>query len=85
VLADESSRPEPPAVHSEWRVGPARPSSQLAPFALGRNRLAVAPGRDADRQLVIERLEPHASFDLAEPFARIREAIEEAHRTSRAA
>ncbi|MBI3462720.1 MAG: hypothetical protein HY000_06615 [Planctomycetes bacterium] len=53
---------------------------------LGRNRLAVAAGRSDDRQEIARRLEPLAeTFDLAEPFARIREALEEAQRGSRAA
>ncbi len=51
----------------------------MAPFQLGRNRLAVPERADADRRLIAERLGELAdSFDLAEPFARIREAIEEA-------
>ena len=50
-----------------------------APFQLGCNRLALPGQADADRRLVAERLGELAdSFDLAEPFARIREAIEEA-------
>lgn len=53
-------------------------------FAFGRNRLAVSPERDADRATIQERLaELNASFDLAEPFDRIREAIEEAQRVGR--
>ena len=51
----------------------------MTPFQLGRNRLAVPERADADRRLIAERLGELAdSFDLAEPFARIREAIEEA-------
>ena len=38
------------------------------------------PTRDADRQTIAERLEALADFDLSEPFGRIREAVEEAHR-----
>jgi hypothetical protein len=57
---------------------------QFTVFALGRNRLAVAPDRDADRSAIQERLaELGESFDLAEPFDRIREAIEEAQRVGR--
>jgi hypothetical protein len=55
-------------------------------FQLGRNRLAVAAGRSDDRQEITKRLEALSeSFDLAEPFARIREAIEEAQRGTRPA
>ena len=54
---------------------------QLEEFHLGRNHLAV-PGRVAgERGAITERLSDLGeSFDLAEPFGRIREAIEEARR-----
>jgi hypothetical protein len=53
--------------------------SGLVTFAVGRNRLAVPQRADGDRQRIIERLaETAESLDLAEPFTRIREAIEEA-------
>lgn len=53
-------------------------------FAFGRNRLSVPMDRAADRTAIEERLvELGQSFDLAEPFARIREAIEEAQRVGR--
>lgn len=55
-----------------------------APFALGRNRVAVGTAHDEDRHAITERLDRIAeAFDLAEPFARIREAIDEAQRTGR--
>jgi hypothetical protein len=65
-----------------WRVDAAHPGSlPLTAFRLGRNRLAVADHWPADRQLVVQRLADLAdSFDLTEPFGRIREAIEEARR-----
>ncbi|MHB1034366.1 MAG: hypothetical protein ACYC35_04180 [Pirellulales bacterium] len=64
--------------------GPHRAGPSLALFQLGRNRLAVAASRDADRLAIAERLEAIADgFDLAEPFTRIREAIEEAQRGGR--
>jgi hypothetical protein len=48
-------------------------------FRLGRNCLAVSPLADGDRDLIASRLgELAETFDLAEPFQRIREAIEEA-------
>jgi hypothetical protein len=54
---------------------------RLTAFRLGRNCLAVPDRLPADRQLVTERLGDLAeSFDLAEPFGRIREAIDEARR-----
>lgn len=50
-------------------------------FPLGRNRLAVSPLAVGDRELIADRLgELAETFDLAEPFQRIREAIEEARR-----
>ena len=60
---------------------PTPAASRLAAFRLGRNRLALPERLSADRQLVTERLgDLPESFDLAEPFGRIREAIEEARR-----
>jgi hypothetical protein len=52
---------------------------RLVTFARGRNRLALPEGADEDRRLVAERLGTLSeSFDLAEPFERIRAAIAEA-------
>ena len=48
-------------------------------FELGFNKLAVDPAHASDRQLVADQLgELATSFDLSEPFTRIREAIQEA-------
>lgn len=68
-----------------FRVDAAhRGGPRLAIFQLGRNRLAVAEQAVDDRQLITERLGELAdSFDLAEPFQRIREAIEEAQQAVR--
>jgi hypothetical protein len=50
-------------------------------FRLGRNHLAVSPLAAGDRELIANRLGELAdTFDLAEPFERIRAAIEEARR-----
>ncbi len=50
-------------------------------FTLGNNRLAVAQRQARDRDLLLERCGALPElFDLAEPFGRIREAIEEAQR-----
>lgn len=50
-------------------------------FRHGRHRLGVAPGQGDDQALISERLaELTDRIDLAEPFGRIREAIEEAQR-----
>jgi hypothetical protein len=64
-----------------WRVdAPRRAPGHLTTFEIGRNHLAVATGRDADRQSITARLENLAAFDLSEPFERIREAVGEAHK-----
>lgn len=55
----------------------------LQPLAIGPNRLAIP---SADAQRVHDALADVGQYlDLAEPFERIRNAIEEAHRVSRAA
>jgi hypothetical protein len=68
---------------SGWRVDAPHATGSLSPFEVGRNRLAVAAGRDADRQAILTRAEHLSTFDLGEPFQRIREAVEEAHKVSR--
>ena len=56
----------------------------LIAFTLGRNRLALPDPQADDRGLIADRLGELADwFDLAEPFQRIREAIEEARRGGR--
>ena len=83
------ARPEEPlaAEGSQRRFrldGPHAHAPKLIAFQLGRNRLAVAERADDDRRLITERLgELAASFDLSEPFQRIREAIEEAQQAVR--
>jgi hypothetical protein len=75
--AGESSVPR------TWRLDEAHRGPRLATFALGRNQLAVRPAEDADRHAILDRLEAlPETFDLAEPFGRIREAIEEARRAA---
>ena len=67
-----------------FRVDAAHCGPRLVSFQLGRNRLALPERADEDRRLVGERLADLAeSFDLAEPFQRIREAIEEAQQAVR--
>ncbi len=91
VLAAENSPAVTPVIVSPgaastqtWRADEAhRAGAHLNPFTVGRNRLAVAGGRDADRDAIVGRLENLAGFDLSEPFERIREAIEEAHKGAR--
>jgi hypothetical protein len=58
--------------------------ARLATFRLGRNNLAMPEHAEEDRRLVTERLAEMAdSFDLAEPFQRIRDAIDEAQQAVR--
>jgi len=72
------------STRSEWRVDAAHDqASHLQQFAVGRNRLAVTSQHDQDRQAIAGRLESIVEFDLSEPFERIREAVEEAHKTAR--
>lgn len=57
---------------------------RLVTFQFGRNRLALPDGAEEDRRLVDQRLIALGeSFDLAEPFGRIRAAIEEAQQAVR--
>jgi hypothetical protein len=61
-----------------------RGGPQLVIFQLGRNRLAVAQRAEEDSRLIADSLAELAdSFDLAEPFQRIRDAIEEAQQAVR--
>ena len=61
----------------------ARPVPSVS-FRLGANRLSIAAGFAEDQALVSQRLAAVAErMDLLEPFARIREAIEEAQRSGK--
>lgn len=67
-----------------WRVdAPHRAAPHLQAFEVGRNRLAVPGDRSLDREAIAARHDTLATFDLCEPFERIREAVEEAHRSAR--
>lgn len=80
----------PVAVLTDERAGVASPESLpagvgYAPWECGPQRLYVAQ-READRTTLAELLSALGpDFDLHEPFERIRSALEEAQRTSRAA
>lgn len=57
---------------------------KLVTFEIGQNRLAVSDRAEDDRHLIGQHLSEIAeSFDLSEPFLRIREAIEEAQQAAR--
>jgi len=68
--------------------GPSPNGPPLVSFQLGRNQVAVSEQSDDDRRLITERVAAlpqwfAESFDLVEPFARIRDAIEEAQQAAR--
>ena len=72
------------ADESSYRVDVAHAhGGKLAHFSVGANRLAVAAARDAEKSELTERLQTLGGWDLMEPFTRIRQAIEEAHRAHR--
>lgn len=85
VMADKASEGEPSngaGGRRSRRVDSIQPS--LASFELGRNRLAISVAHRDDRgelENCLGSLVDH--FDLAEPFDRIRGAIEEAQRARR--
>jgi len=84
-------RPDQPSVGARCfaqmgtvTFSPAQNGPRLVAFQLGRNRLALPQRAEEDRRLIGERLAEWAeSFDLAEPFQRIREALEEAQQAVR--
>lgn len=82
LLADG---PTPDQGGESLRIRPDHPAvAGLTTFQVGRNRLAVPEQSDGDRRQILERLARlPESFDLAEPFARVREAIEEAQQAVR--
>lgn len=72
-----------PARVDEAHHGPGQPhGSALVWFSLGSQRAALSPTHARDRESVQQRWQSQIEgLDLCEPFARIREAIEEAQRT----
>jgi hypothetical protein len=81
---------ESPPANGDQRLlqfdGPHAHGPGLTTLRLGRNRLAVPAGFAEDGRRITESLaDLPESFDLAEPFARIREAIEEAQKAVRSA
>ena len=75
--------PYPVRIDNGHATAPGPKSASLVTFQLGCQSLAVSTSHETDRQLVQDRWQPYAGgIDLAEPFDRIREAIEEAQRDS---
>ena len=63
---------------------PPAGSMRLHRFAIGALHLAVPESHRDDESQVVSQWQPHAEdFNLAEPFGRIRDAIEEARRAAR--
>jgi hypothetical protein len=63
---------------------PHKLRAPLLSVVAGRNRVAIKASQRGDEALVAERLaELGEEFDLAEPFLRIRDAIDEAQRVGR--
>jgi hypothetical protein len=79
---DETAGEPTSSGHSDktWRIDSSHAGGlDLVSFQLGRNHLALPAADTLGRELLTDRLAPMAdSFDLAEPFDRIRDAIEEA-------
>ncbi|HUY89353.1 MAG TPA: hypothetical protein VMV10_11510 [Pirellulales bacterium] len=84
-LAPNAEAPPAAATGANYRVDDAHGRAATLPaFQLGRNRVTAATGYDDDRRFASAELEPLVQhFDLAEPFARIRGAIDEAQRNGR--
>jgi len=85
VIRAESNINEPAEADPHLRVDDAHqvPSSPeaigLHCFSLGGQRLAVSQAYESDEREITARWQPYATtFDLSEPFDRIREAIDEA-------
>jgi hypothetical protein len=75
----------PSAGQVVWRCDrPHAWGANLDTFHVGRNRLAVLSDHEQDRAALEQRLKALSDFDLSEPFARIQEAVEEAHKVGRA-
>ena len=80
----EGDSPAAAEAAKTFRLDAAHGGPRLAIFQHGGNRLALPERADEDRRLIAEWLaELDESFDLAEPFGRIREAIEEARQAAR--
>jgi hypothetical protein len=75
----------PASKQKVFRIDPAQTSApHWTCFLCGRNRLAVPVGAERDRSQVTEQWGKLAeTFDLSEPFTRIREAIAEAQQAVR--
>ena len=84
VLAETDAETDRPRLRIDPphdSIGDTAPLDRLVRFEIGPHRLAVPSAYAGDRDHVLRGWEPYADgLDLAEPFQRIREAIEEAQR-----
>ncbi len=53
-------------------------------FTIGQHRMVTSGDYLPDRDRILDRMSALGAFDLFEPFGRIREAVEEAHRAAAA-
>jgi hypothetical protein len=61
-------------------------ASPPCPFSLAKSRVVTAPHYASDQQAIVGGWPAQADqFDLAEPFGRIREALDEAQKAARQA
>jgi hypothetical protein len=90
VLIEPTERPAASSANgsgpsAQVRLDAAHPRGpRLVSFSLGRHKLALGAEHAGEQAAVLAQLEPLAArWDLAEPFTRIREAIDEAQRSGR--
>jgi hypothetical protein len=83
VLPGEADTPTQDPTGRRFRVDGPHAGPRLTTFQLGVNRLAVAPTADDPSALATRFAELVESFDLLEPFGRIRAAIDEAQQAVR--
>jgi hypothetical protein len=84
ALATRSHVDMPLALVAADEASLLRPA--LLPFRLGSHHVAVATAHADDRPMICERMAHLLDhLDLLEPFTRIREALDEAHKTARPA
>ncbi|HEX4146193.1 MAG TPA: hypothetical protein VHY91_22015 [Pirellulales bacterium] len=84
ALASTADNASAAAGQSQWRVDRSHRLAGAKMFAVGANRLAVTERHRGDEQTIVNHWQSLEPFDLAEPFERIRDAIAEAQRQSRA-
>ena len=80
--ADQASAATPG--QPQWRVDRSHRLAGATMFAVGANRLAVTERHRGDEKAILGHWSALDPFDLTEPFERIRDAIAEAQRQSRA-